>query len=335
MTLHVLEPGLLTTVQDLGRPGYQGDGIPEGGAMDPVAHRVANQLVGNSDDAATLEITMTGPSLRFETEALVAFAGADLAVTIDDIPVPGWRPVSVRAGATLRSGALRSGCRAYFATAGGIDVPRVLGSRSTYLRAAIGGMRGRALKRSDVVPTGVPTTLGRAITTMLTRGDRVLCVAPWGAGPSLRPPYADTPTVRMIEGAHTSRLTPRARELLVQTEFRVGVQSDRMGYRLEAAALELSSPVELLSEAVAFGTVQLPPNGKPIILMADRQTTGGYPRIGAVATVDLPLLAQLKPGDRVRFRIISLEEAQSYYLAREHDLVQSAQAIRLISAGAR
>jgi antagonist of KipI len=227
------------------------------------------------------------------------------------------------------------GCRAYLAVAGGIDVPPVLGSRSTYLRAAIGGLDGRALKPADVLPTGTSTLLGDRIVARLARGDAAVRVAKWGAGPSLRPRNVGSPTVRVLGGAHTQQLTSSSRDALVRAEFRIGSQSDRMGYRLEGPALELSASLELLSEAVAFGTVQLPPNGNPIVLMADRQTTGGYPRIGEVATVDLPLLAQLKPGDSLRFRAISLVEAQSLYLARERDLQQARQAVHFLSLGFR
>jgi antagonist of KipI len=335
VTIHVIKPGLLTTVQDLGRRGHQQEGIPESGAMDSFAHRVANQLVGNPDEAATLEMTLSGPTLRFESDALIALAGAEQSASIHDRLIPTWRPVAVRAGSVLACGAVTGGCRAYLAVAGGIDVPPVLGSRSTYMRAAIGGLDGRMLKPADVLPTATPPPLGNRIAARLARGDAAVSVAKWGVGRSLRPRYGGSPTVRVLAGAHTQQLTSSSRDAFLRAEFRIGSQSDRMGYRLEGPALELSASLELLSEAVAFGTVQLPPNGNPIVLMADRQTTGGYPRIGEVATVDLPLLAQLKPGDAVRFRAISLDEAQSLYLARERDLQQSRQAVHFLSLGSR
>jgi antagonist of KipI len=302
--------------------------------MDAFALRVANQLVGNDEGAAALEVTLIGPTLRFGTDALVALTGADLGATIEARPMPAWRAVAVRAGATLSCGSARAGCRAYLAVAGGVDVPLMLGSRSTYLRASIGGFEGRALVRGDAIESGARTDVSCRLIAQL-QNDTMVSVASWGAGPSFRPKYGDAPTVRLLEGAHASSLTEASRDLLFRTEFRVGTQSDRMGYRLEGGALELSRPLELLSEAVAFGTVQLPPNGSPIVLMADRQTTGGYPRIGEVATVDLPLLAQLKPGDRVRFRPVSLEQAHALYLGRERDLMQSRQAISLLSLGLR
>lgn len=329
MSLRVLHPGLLTTVQDLGRSGHQREGIPVSGAMDPFALRVANLLVGNGDDAAALELTLTGPTITFERPALVALTGAELEATVDSQHVPMWRPIRVPGGATLTCGAVRRGCRAYLAVAGGIDVPPVLGSRSTYLRAGIGGHLGRALRRGDVLPCGEPSELAMRIATAFARDDRSLAIAPWGAGSTLRATYGGAPVVRLLPGAHAAALTPASRERLHGAEFRVAPQSDRMGYRLEGAPLELAEPLELLSEPVTFGTVQLPPGGNPIILMADRQTTGGYPRVGEVAAVDLPLLAQVKPGDRVRFRAISLDEAQALYLAREQELAQARQAIAI------
>jgi antagonist of KipI len=335
VSIQVIHPGLLTTVQDLGRRGHQREGVPESGAMDSFAHRVANQLVGNPDEAASLEMTLSGPTLRFEFDALIALAGAELSASIHERPIPMWRPIAVRAGSVLACGSVTVGCRVYLAVAGGMDVPPVLGSRSTYMRAAIGGLDGRTLRRDDVIPVGSPAPLGNQIARRLARDDATVSVATWGAGPSLRPRYSGSPTVRLVEGAHMSALTSSSRDALWRAEFQVGPHSDRMGYRLEGPALELSASLELLSEAVAFGTVQLPPNGNPIVLMADRQTTGGYPRIGEVATVDLSLLAQLKPGDHVRFRAISLDEAQVLYLARERHLVQSRQAIHFLSLGAR
>lgn len=329
MSLRVGQPGLLTTVQDLGRIGHQRDGVPVSGAMDPLALRVANLLVGNDETDAALEITLTGPTIIFEGDALIAMAGADLSATLDDERVPTWRAIRVPSGATLAFGAPRVGCRAYLAVAGGIAVPPVLGSRSTYIRAAFGGVDGRALRRGDVVSTGAPSVLAGCISSSLVRADGRVAVARWSVGATLRPAYADHTVVRVIPGAHEHALTEASRDLLRQTTFRISPQSDRMGYRLEGPALALAQPLELLSEPVAFGTVQLPPGGSPIVLMADRQTTGGYPRIGEVATVDLPLLAQLKPGDHVRFAPISLEETQALYVEREQEIARMRQSIAL------
>jgi len=329
VTLRIGQPGMLTTVQDLGRTGHQRFGVPVSGAMDPLAHRVANLLVGNEDAAAALEITLLGPTIVFDEDMLIALAGADLGGVVGDRRIAPWHAAAVPAGSTLRFAGAARGCRAYLAVAGGIDVPTLLGSRSTYIRAALGGLNGGPLRRDDVLSCGVASALARRIVGALEPAGRDIVVAGWGAGPSLRPSYGDTPVVRLLDGTHTGALTPASRERLYGDDFRVSPQSDRMGYRLEGPTLDLSHPLELLSEGVAFGTMQLPPAGSPIVLMADRQTTGGYPRVGEVVAVDLPLLAQLRPGDRVRFRRCSLDEAHTLYLAREHELAQLRRAITL------
>ena len=331
MSCRVLHQGLLTTIQDAGRAGHQREGIPVSGAMDPVALRLANVLVGNEESAAGVEMTLVGPRLAFDAACLIALAGADLRPSIDGARVAMGRAMLVPRGGTLSFGEAERGCRTYLAVAGGIDTPVVLGSRSTYVRGGFGGVEGRALRKGDVLTIGAPPLLARRIARALAReaGTRRVPAVSWGVGATLLPRYSASPTVRLLVGEHMHMLNAASRELLFRAEFRVGAQSDRMGYRLEGPALALTEATELLSEAVAFGTVQLPPGGKPIILMADRQTTGGYPRIGEVATVDLPLVAQLRPGDRIRFQPTSLSEAQSLYLAREADLAQARAAIAL------
>lgn len=329
MTIRVLTGGLQTTVQDLGRPSHQHQGIPGGGAMDRMAMRVGNLLVGNDANAAALETTLIGPSLLFTEETLIALTGADLEAAVGTNAIPLWHPALLPAGTTLHFGRALRGCRAYIAVAGGIDVPAVFGSRSTYLRAEFGGFEGRALHAGDQLAVGQPSGLSERIAASLRGGVRVhtATVARWSAGASIRTPISDEVVVRLIRGAHTDLLTDASLAALVRARFRVSASSDRMGYRLDGEPLMLRVPTELLSEGVAFGTVQLPPGGSPIVLMADRQTTGGYPRIGEVASVDLGLVAQLKPGDQLGFHFISLEEAQQLYLAWEHDLRQAELAI--------
>jgi antagonist of KipI len=323
VTIHIVTGGLQTTVQDLGRVGTQRDGVPVGGAMDRTALRLGNLLVGNDDGAAALEASLIGPAVTFEHESLIALAGAEMSATVDGRDVPTWRAILVDAGATLRFGRPTVGCRTYVAVAGGIDVPLVFGSRSTYLRAKFGGHDGRSLKPGDVLRTGAPPALSHGVGAALRSDDRAQHVARWSISPSVRPRYGEDVVVRLVAGAHLGLLTAPSRDALAGGTFRVSSSSDRMGYRLDGAAVSLRQPVELLSEGVTFGTVQLPPGGAPIILMADAQTTGGYPRVGEVASVDLPLVAQLKPGDRLRFRFISLEDAQALYLAREADIAQA------------
>jgi antagonist of KipI len=327
----ILHPGQHATVQDRGRTGHQHEGIPVAGAMDELALRVANLLVGNDENAAAIECTLVGPTLRFDEHTLIALGGADLGITAGGTPLPLWRPVWIPAGVTVSAASALRGCRGYIAVAGGIDVVPVLGSRSTYVRASLGGLDGRVLRRGDRLPIGEPSELTRRIGARLLgdRGRDRVTLGRWGASKSLVPFYSSPATIRVVEGEHMSLLTPESVERLSTTEFRVAAQSDRMGYRLEGVALALSTPCELLSAAVAFGTVQLPPGGSPIVLMADRQTTGGYPHIAEVASVDLPLLAQLKSGDRLGFRPISLDEAQRLYLAREDHIRQARAAIAL------
>ena len=325
--IEVLRPGLLTTVQDTGRTGFQDQGVPAGGAADPVALRVANLLVGNPMGAAGLEMTLAGPRLRFARDTVVALGGAPMAAEVDGVPVSPWRPVRIRAGETLEVGGARTGCRAYLACAGGIDVPAVLGSRSTYLPSAFGGFEGRALRTGDRLPVGEAGAQAAAILAGIDgRGSGA---AAWWAAPSALPAYSPDPELLLIPGSHTAALTHSARAMLFGQRFRVSPHSDRMGCRLEGAGLALSAPLELTSEGVAPGTVQLPPGGSPIVLLADGGTTGGYPRVGHVATVDLPLLAQLRPGDTLRFRETNLDAAHRRLRSREVGLLRLADAIRL------
>ncbi|WP_028594783.1 biotin-dependent carboxyltransferase family protein [Paenibacillus assamensis] len=331
MSLTIVKPGLLTTVQDLGRYGYQQQGVIVSGAMDTFALRAANILVGNATDAAALEITLRGPAIRFGVDALIAICGGVLSPTINGEAVALWRPVLVRTGEVLEFGECRSGARAYLAVAGGIDVPMVLQSRSTYLRAGIGGHEGRALRAGDVLSIGAASNL--AVCYMKERQAALQAVpflaATWFIGYTAQPAYRYEPVIRYVRGREFAKFTTESREELVHRRFRISPQSDRMGYRLEGGALRLEAPVELLSEAVSFGTIQVPPDGNPIVLMADRQTVGGYPKIAQVASVDLPVLAQMKPGERIRFTEISLEEAQQLYISAQLSLLQLATSVQL------
>jgi antagonist of KipI len=332
VTLRIASAGLQTTVQDLGRPTHQRDAVPAGGAMDRLACRAANLLVGNDEGAAVLEATLLGPTVVFEGDALIAITGGDLEASIDGLEIPRWHAVAVRAGARLRFGRAVRGCRAYIAVAGGIEAPLVFGSRSTYLRGGFGGIDGRALRSDDVLHPGTSSELSNRLDASL-RGEPSAVVASWSLGITLRPRYSPDAVVRVIDGAHASLLDNASRSALYDQSFRVSSSSDRMGYRLEGPALALRRPTELMSEGVAFGTMQLPPGGAPIVLMADRQTTGGYPRIAEVASVDLPIVAQLRPGDQARFRRISLAESQRLYLAQEQELAQARAAIALRFSG--
>jgi antagonist of KipI len=299
----VERPGLLTTVQDLGRFGFQRFGMPVGGAMDSVAVRLANRLVGNPDEAAALEITVQGPELVFQTDAIIAVTGADLSPTINLKPVALWTTLAVRYGSTLAFGARRHGARAYVAVAGGIDVPVVLSSRATHIQSRTGGFEGRALVRGDTVRCGHPAPaasklLGRTIPL------------------TARPPYRSDPTLRAVLGPQAEYFLKDAVETLAHQRYTVCSQSDRMGYRLSGPSLVHSDASDIVSDATPPGSLQVPANQQPILLMADRQTTGGYPKIAVVITVDLPLAAQLIPGDTIGFSLVDVHEARA--IARHH-----------------
>ncbi|HEX8429686.1 MAG TPA: biotin-dependent carboxyltransferase family protein, partial [Longimicrobium sp.] len=247
---------------------------------------------------------------------------------LDGAPVGFWRPVRVRAGATLDVGGARAGCRAYLACAGGIDVPPVLGSRSTYSPARFGGLDGRPLRAGDHLPVGAAGASADAVIAAIGREG----AAPWFVGPAALPAYGPDPELLLIPGSHAAALTPEGRALLFGGRFRVDPRSDRMGCRLDGPALALAAPIELTSEGVAPGTVQLPPGGALIVLGADGGTTGGYPRVGHVATVHHPLLAQLRPGDTLRFRETTVAEAHHLLRAREREIARLAHALRLRAA---
>lgn len=291
--LRVIKPGIFTTVQDLGRPNALRSGVSSGGAMDRFAHRAANLLVGNEEGAATLECAMSGPHMVALHPCIVAITGADFDLHVDGSPEPAWWAIFLKEGDELAFRGRRAGGRAYIAVAGGIAADRWLGSLSTNLLAARGGMHGRALAGGDVIAVA-----GRAATPAVL-GSHL--------DSPLRPDYADH-TLRAIPGPHISRLSAEARSLLFGSSFEVGRDSDRMGYRLEGPALDAAGD-DLLSFGLVAGALQLPPGGRPILLMADHQTAGGYPVVATVAGASMPVAAQLVPGDEVRFAEISVEAA--------------------------
>jgi KipI family sensor histidine kinase inhibitor len=295
--IRVLRPGMWTTVQDLGRPGYRADGVPLGGAADPLALRVANLLAGNPESAAGIEFTMTGPELEFECDAVAALAGAPVA------GLPYVQPFLVRRGQILQLKSLASGCRGYLAISGGIDVPFVLGSRSTYVEAGLGGLDGGPLRTGDVLPLQKNVSM-QAAEKRISR--------------AFLPAYSNSPTVRLVAAQQFHAFKC---EWLERT-FEVSPQSNRMGVRLKGG-IETRNGENLgsiPSSPVVPGTVQVPPDGNPIVLLADAQTVGGYPQIGTVITADIPLVAQLKPGDSIKFELVSVENARRLLFERERDL---------------
>ncbi len=314
MSIDVLRPGLLTTVQDLGRHGWRHLGVGCAGALDAFSHRVANRLVGNPEAAATLECTLAGPRLRFRHPARVAVCGALFALDVDGVAVDGWRPLWLPAGATLTIGAARRGARGYLAVAGGLAVDPVLGSASTDLRGGFGGIEGRALRAGDAL---------RVFRATSGTAPEELRVAPWWIEPAPELDFEHPATIRMLAG-HDNAL---AGATLCARGWRVAAASDRQGLRLDGEAIAGETAAAGRSEPVAPGTVQLPPDGHPIVLLADAQTHGGYARVGHVIQADMPRLAQLRPGDRLRLVPCTPDEARGIACAQRQRLARIGHAI--------
>ena len=295
--IQIVEPGLLTTVQDLGRYGYQRFGVPVSGAMDGFALRAANLLVGNEEGAAGLELTVLGPTIVFNEDASIAITGGDLTAQLDGQPIPRWEAVSVLAGGKLTFGGAQDGLRSWLAVAGGIDVPVVMGSRSTFVLGGIGGLEGRALKAGDTLSTlddaGSPAS-GRRLPEDYPA-----------------PSYGHSFELRVILGPQDKDFTEDAIAMLLASNYSVSMDQDRMGCRLEGPALEHRSGADIVSDGSPLGAVQVPGDGAPIVLLADRGPTGGYTKIATVIAADVRLLAQAMPGDEVTFRAVSVEDGQA------------------------
>ena len=297
----ILNPGLLTTVQDGGRIGYQAFGVSVSGVMDPRAMNIANILVGNDDNEAVLECTMMGPQIRFDVSNVIAVTGGDLGASVDGQPIPTYRAVKVQAGQTLRFTGLRGGCRAFIAFAGGLDIPLVMGSRSTYMKAKIGGLEGRKLQKDDVIGFRDPK---ETIHNFDIRGFTPEFVP--------RKEY----TLRVILGPQDDMFTDEGLKTFLSETYTVTPEFDRMGCRLDGPVIAHKNGGDIISDGIAFGAIQVPAAGKPLIMLADRQTTGGYTKIANVITADFRLLAQMKAGDKVRFEKTSIAAAQEALLAQ-------------------
>jgi antagonist of KipI len=315
----IKKPGLLTSIQDLGRYGFQKYGVIVSGVMDPLAHRTANLLVGNEENSPTLEITLLGPVIEFHENTLISICGGDLSPTLNGESVRMWRTIFVKKGSELRFGPLKAGCRVNLAIAGGFSVPTVMGSKSTYLRAGIGGYNGRALKAGDNISVSPPSQLSSKIVLQMREQckNQSFLEMEWSVASDFIPIQKEDRSIRVMKGRQFPLFTHKSQSGFFKKTFEVTTQSDRMGYRLKGEKLALEHPKEMLSEAVNFGTIQVPADGNPIILLADRQTTGGYPKMGQVASVDLPLLAQVKPGDQLRFSEVTHVVAEHLLLDRE------------------
>lgn len=305
--IHIVRPGLFTTIQDLGRHGYQRFGVSVSGAMDPWALTVGNRLLGNPDCAAGLEITLQGPELFFEQQLSIAITGADLSPTSNGLALPMWTVITMPAGSRLQFGLRRHGTRAYLAVAGGIEVPLLLGSRSTHVRSGLGGVGGRPLRKSDRLEVGSArgSTAGHEGRTL---------------APSSRPQYLASPTLRVMPGPQVNHFLEEALHVLTSSAYRVTSESDRMGYRLEGGALPHRGSADIVSEAVTVGSIQVPSNRQPILLMADCQPTGGYTKLATMIRADRHLAAQLGPGDSLSFVVITVKEASELFRSSHAEL---------------
>jgi biotin-dependent carboxylase-like uncharacterized protein len=316
----IVRGGLLSTVQDAGRSGHRASGLPVAGAMDRAALAAANVLAGNDAGAAALELTLAGGALRFERPALAALAGGDLSATLDGAPLPAWGSFRAGEGAVLAFGAPRSGVRAYLAVRGGIAVPAVLGSRSTYTRARVGGLAGRALAPGDLLPVGRP------------RGP---APAPFVPGPAAIPPCGGGATVRVIPGPQHARFGEAGVAAFLATAWRVTPANDRMGYRLDGPPVPLPTGADILTDPVLPGAVQVANDGRPIVMMVDAQTTGGYAKIATVIGPDLRLVAQARAGEVLRFVACGQAEAVAALRAERAWLAALARAARGTERSAR
>lgn len=301
MSITILNPGLLTTIQDQGRVGYQQFGVPVSGAMDPRSAALANILVGNEVDEAVLECTMLGPQLRFDTDNCFAVCGGDLGAALNGAPIKTYQACQAKAGDILKFSFPKSGCRAFIAFAGGLDVPKVMGSRSTYMKAKIGGLEGRKLEKEDVIPFRTPKA------TLKDMAER-----------SLYPEFVpqENYRIRVVLGPQDDYFTDEGIQTFLSKTYTVTQEFDRMGCRLEGEVIAHKEGGDIISDGISFGAIQVPSSGKPIIMLADRQTTGGYTKIANVITADFRLMAQLKAGDQVHFEQITVQEAQNILLAQ-------------------
>jgi antagonist of KipI len=323
--LLVVKPGLQTTIQDQGRWGFQSFGVPVAGPMDPCSHRLANALVGNDARAATLEITLVGPEVEFEGERVVAVTGAEFVLTLDGRVVEGGNRAFVApAGSRLRFGSRGRGSRAYLAIAGGVAVTPTLGSRSTHLVSRTGGLDGRALAAGDRVPVGEPNVVGRRQRVGGVASHRRLAGGPVRGGQFVEG-IAALPDrharIRVLPGPQRERFADHALDALQSAPYTIANDSDRMGFRLQGPALAHRLGADIISDATPLGVLQVPSSGQPVLLMADRQTTGGYPKIATVITADIGIAGQLGPGDTISFEVCSRPSAMAALIAQERALM--------------
>lgn len=314
--MNILFPGPLSTVQDMGRTGHAAQGYPECGACDKYALALGNLLCGNPESAAAIEMTLTGVTVRFDQDTVIALTGAACTPTLDGQRIPLYAPVRVPAGATLHTGIFTAGLRAYLCVRGGVNVPPVLGSRSTDLKCRIGGIEGRALQKGDRLPIGRPAP-GYAF-DRAARAARVLAGKPWLLRPRTAHAFLSgqaVPLLRAVPGPQDGAFTGEGLSAFFSGLYTVATDSNRMAARLSGPAVAAKNGSDILSDGIVEGSVQISSNGQPILMLADHQTTGGYAKIATVIAPDLSAAAQLRPGEPAAFRPVTVQKAVS--LCRE------------------
>lgn len=303
--IEVLNPGMYSSIQDLGRVGYEKYGVPVSGSMDHYAHRLANILVGNEESASVLEMTMLGATLKFNQACVIAITGADMAPVMNDgVPVGMWRTVLINPGDTLKLGGVKSGCRSYLAVAGSFTTADVLGSASTYVRGKFGGHEGRPLKKGDALEVGAPTFGLESLQGRFIQADLV-------------PHYEESLELRVTLGPQEEAFSREGIGTFFSSEYKVTSEFDRMGYRLEGDKVAHETSADIISDGIVRGAVQIPGHGNPIIMLSDCQTTGGYTKIAHVITSDLWKIAQAKAGDVIRFKHVDIDHAQDAFCDAE------------------
>jgi biotin-dependent carboxylase-like uncharacterized protein len=300
----IINPGPLSTIQDEGRKGYQKFGMPVAGAMDKFSYRISNLLVGNNDDSAVIEFTMKGPEMIFLVNTVIAITGAEMAPFIDNEPIPMWQSIPVKKGNILSFNEIKSGFRGYIAMRGGIKVPELLGSSSTYLRAGIGGVNGQKLASGNIL-------------SLKEVEGNIYDFKNFRLPKKFVPEYRDIEKMHVILGPQDDLFKTESIDMFLSSNYRVTSQSDRMGYRLEGPKIEHKENADIISDGIPLGAIQVPGDGQPIILLADRQTTGGYAKIATVVSADLDKIAQLRPGKLIKFIEISLDAAYKILNTRE------------------
>lgn len=303
--IKIIKPGLYTTVQDRGRMGFQRFGIPVAGAMDDFSFRVANILVGNDENTAALETTFMGPNIQIDFDGFIAITGANMEPKINGSNVKMWRSIKVDKGDNLTFSGASEGLRSYISFGGGLGVSEILNSKSTYVRGSLGGFKGRKLMEGDEIP----------IDSSNSKAEPGKYISP-----GYIPRYAKENIVRVILGPQDDHFSTEVIETFLDSPYKITAEADRMGYRLEGATLSHIKGPDIISDGIVFGSVQVPGHGSPIVMMADRQTTGGYTKIATVISADLPLLAQMGPGDTIHFQEVTIEEGQDIFAQYEENI---------------